>query len=236
MISIRRKLMAKTSQIPSPTWLGLSRVEVTANQDLTSASDVYAWINSYVPGSAWYWIACIEMDLTSLPSENNQFVLMCKIAGRSGVGSFLRFRTGGYQANVSDGYNARTYDLAVFAGQKISIFYSNGDNLVPGIVPIPYSSLNLAVTRVQTTTSSAEQVKDLLSGIHNGMIATVLDTNHADTSNYVSNNNYIMSAVNDAFGGNYARWRNGAVNTQGAFSSAYDLVLHTRDILVSIFN
>ena len=234
MISIRRKLMAKTG--PTPTWLGLSMVEATASQNITLASNVYAWIKTYVPSSAWYWVACIEMDLTSPPSRNSQFVLMCEIAGTSGLGSFLRFRDGNFQAVVADVYNTQMYDLFVLAGQKISIFYSSGNNLVTGIVPIPYSSLNLAVTRVQTTTSNAGQLKDLLSGIHNGMIATVLDTNHADTSNYVSNNNYIMSAVNDAFGGNYARWRNGEVNVQSSFNSAYDLVLHTGDILVSIYN
>ena len=235
MISIRRKLMAKTSQSPTPRWLGLSRVEATASQQLGNASQVYNFIMQYVPNNAWYWMACVEMDLAVAPSTNNQLIVMYGIAGATNLGSFIRYRAGAYQQQTSTVYNDAIYDLVISSGQKVSVFHTTGNTLLDGTVEIPNSSLRLNVTTVRDSIENAAQLKTFLNGIHSGMISSVLNVDHADTDNYISNYNYVLTDLVSADSGTFFRWANGNMNGQSVWGSAYGIVLHPNDILVSIF-
>ena len=67
------------------------------------------------------------------------------------------------------------------------------------------------------------------------MISSVLNVDHADTDNYISNYNYVLTDLVSADSGTFFRWANGNMNGQSVWGSAYGIVLHPNDILVSIF-
>ena len=234
MVAWRHIMMAAASKNVEK-WLGLSRVEVTVPERLTNAAQVYEFIVQHVPTDAWYWMACVEADFTVTPSTNNQFIIMCGIAGQTGAGSYLRFRDGAYNQNTSVSYNSTAYDLVLLPDTKISIFYNTGNDLTGGTVSIPNSSLSINVTRIQNEIENAAQLKSLLNGIHSGIILSVLNVDHADTSNYTANYNYMLSSLTSANSGAFMRWVNGNPNGQSLWTNSYGTVLHQNDVIVSIF-